>query len=143
MFVINYKIFDGGLQESLLGHIRASQEENRFTELDQMETLELTIRRFYETIEADKIKREAAQRGVITAEKVNQSYTEQFKAGKRTVFEVLDSYTSIFTMKKNSVNGEYEALRSEYGILRNLGRLNRAIVAKPPEIDNPFYMSRS
>ena len=144
MFVINYKIFDGGLQESLLGHIRASQEENRFTELDQMETLELNIRRFYETIEADKIKREAAQRGVITAEKVNQSYTEQFKAGKRTVFEVLDSYTSIFTMKKNSVNGEYEALRSEYGILRNLGRLNRAIVAKPPEsASKPKHVAHS
>lgn len=137
MFVVNYKIFDGGLQESLLGHIRASQEENRFSELDQMESLELNIRRFYETIAADRIKREAAQRGVVTAEKVNQSYTEQFKAGKRTVFEVLDSYTSIFTMKKNAVNGEYEALRSEYGILRNLGRLNRAIVSSPDDMPKP------
>lgn len=41
---------------------------------------------------------------------------EQFKAGKRTVFEVLDSRMVIFTMQKNAVNGRYEQLRAAYGI---------------------------
>jgi outer membrane protein TolC len=48
---------------------------------------------------------------------------EQFKAGKRTVFEVLDSRMVVFTMQKNAVNGRYEQLRAAYGILRNMGRL--------------------
>lgn len=131
MVVLSYKLFDGGMQDTQLAQIRASQNENRFNELDQIETLELNIRRFYETIAADRAKSAAAERGVATAEKVNASYLEQFKDGKRTVFEVLDSYTSIFSMHKNRIDGQYEAYRAEYGILRNLGRLNLAFAGKP------------
>lgn len=127
MVMLSYKIFDGGLQSAQLDRIRASQNENDYSELDQIETLELNIRRFYETLAADRAKQASAERGVATANKVNSAYTEQFKAGKRTIFEVLDSFTSIFAMKKNRINGEYEALRSQYGILRNLGRLNKTL----------------
>jgi len=127
MVVLSYKMFDGGLNQAEISHIRASQEANDYNELDQMETLELNIRRFYETLNADRLKQKSTELGVATAEKVNQSYLEQFKAGKRTVFEVLDSYTSIFTMRKNKIEGQYEAMRSQYGILRNLGRLNKTL----------------
>ena len=130
MVVLSYKLFDGGMQDAQLAQIRASQNENRFNELDQIETLELNIRRFYETVAADRAKSAAAERGVATAEKVNASYLDQFKAGKRTIFEVLDSYTSIFSMHKNRIDGRYEAYRAEYGILRNLGRLNQAFAGK-------------
>ena len=128
MIMMSYKILDGGLHSAQLDRIRASQNENDYSELDQIETLELNIRRFYETLAADRAKRESAERGVATANKVNAAYTEQFKAGKRTIFEVLDSFTSIFAMKKNRINGEYEALRSQYGVLRNLGRLNKTLM---------------
>ena len=127
MVVLSYKMFDGGLNQAEISHIRANQEANQYNELDQMETLELNIRRFYETLNADRLKQKSTELGVATAEKVNASYLEQFKAGKRTVFEVLDSYTSIFTMRKNKIEGQYEAMRSQYGILRNLGRLNKTL----------------
>ena len=134
MFVMDYKIFDGGAQDAQRSRLVASQSENRFNELDQAETLELNIRRFYETIAADKIKLQVSQLGVQTAMKVNTSYVEQFKAGKRTIFEVLDSYTSIYNMRKTYISGQYEGLRSQYGVLRNLGRLNLAIVGFRPAI---------
>ena len=127
MVVLSYKMFDGGLNQAEISHIHASQEANDYNELDQMETLELNVRRFYETLNADRLKQKSTELGVATAEKVNSSYLEQFKAGKRTVFEVLDSYTSIFTMRKNKIEGQYEAMRSQYGILRNLGRLNKTL----------------
>ena len=134
MFVMDYKIFDGGAKDAQRSRLVASQSENRFNELDQAETLELNIRRFYETIAADKIKRQVSQLGVETANKVNTSYIEQFKAGKRTIFEVLDSYTSIYNMRRTNISGEYESLRSQYGVLRNLGRLNQSIVGFQPVI---------
>ena len=55
----------------------------------------------------------------------------EFKAGKRTVFEVLDSRMVVFTMQKNAVNGRYEQMRAGYGILRNMGRLVEAAVNSP------------
>ena len=59
----------------------------------------------------------------MTAQHANALYIEQFNAGKRTVFEVLDSRMVVFTMQKNAVNGRYEQLRAAYGILRTMGRL--------------------
>ena len=130
MVVVSYKMFDGGAGNASVEHILADQNENRFNELDQMETLELNLRRFYEQIAADGAKHASYVRGVQTAEKVNSLYTEQFKAGKRTVFEVLDSFTSIFSMRKALIEGQYDAMRARYGILRNLGRLNASLVGK-------------
>ena len=69
--------------------------------------------------------------GTATAQKANSLYLEQFKAGKRTVFEVLDSRMVVFTMQKNAVNGKYEQLRAAYGILRNMGRLVETAVRMP------------
>jgi adhesin transport system outer membrane protein len=72
---------------------------------------------------SSRSKRDAAAQGLTTANSVNTLYLEQFKAGKRTIFEVLDSNMLIFTMQRNRVNGEFEEMRAQYGILRNLGKL--------------------
>lgn len=127
MLMVTYKLFDGGTAKAQEDHIRATQQANQFKALDEEETIELNLRRFYQSLSANRAKRAAALSGVSTAENVNRLYVEQFKAGKRTIFEVLDSNMVVFTMQKNRINGEFEELRALYGILRNLGRLNETI----------------
>lgn len=127
MLMVSYKLFDGGTAKAQEDHIRATQQANQFKVLDEEETIELNLRRFYQSLTANRAKRAAALSGVSTAENVNKLYIEQFKAGKRTIFEVLDSNMVVFTMQKNRINGEFEELRALYGILRNLGRLNETI----------------
>ncbi|MER2605327.1 MAG: TolC family protein [Siculibacillus sp.] len=129
MVTLSYKLYDGGQLRSQTEHTRASQQANEFKYLDQQEAIELTLRRFYQSLAANRAKREAAVRGVDTARNVNMLYTEQFKAGKRTIFEVLDSNMVVFTMQKNRINGEFEELRATYGILRAIGRLGETIAA--------------
>ena len=123
MMTLSYKIFDGGLLEAQTDRIRSNQNANSFKALDERETVALNLRRFYLTLAASRTKRDAATRGLATANSANALYIEQFKAGKRTVFEVLDSNMMIFTMHRTRVGGEYEELRSIYGIMRNTGRL--------------------
>lgn len=127
MVMVSYKLFDGGTSRAQEDHIRATQQANQFKVLDEDETIELNLRRFYQSLTANRAKRAAALSGVSTAENVNKLYIEQFKAGKRTIFEVLDSNMMVYTMQKNRINGEFEELRALYGILRNLGRLNETI----------------
>ena len=127
MVMFTYKLYDGGMGKAQIDHIRATQQANEFKQLDEQETVELNLRRFYQSLSANRAKRAAAASGVSTADNVNKLYIEQFKAGKRTIFEVLDSNMMVFTMQKNRINGEFEELRATYGILRNMGRLGETI----------------
>ena len=78
MVVLSYKRFDGGLNQAEISHIRANQEANQYNELDQMETLELNIRRFYETLNADRLKQKSTELGVATAETPNATDPTRF-----------------------------------------------------------------
>jgi adhesin transport system outer membrane protein len=123
MMTVSYKLMDGGLLKAQADRIVANQKANEFKALDEQETIELNLRRFFQTLSANRLKRSAALRGISTAESVNDLYIQQFKEGHRTIFEVLDSNMVVFNMRKVSISGEYEELRAIYGILRNMGRL--------------------
>ena len=131
MLMVSYKLLDGGIMAAQSDRIREDKRANDFKTLDEKETIELNLRRFYQALTSNKIKESAALQGTATAQKANTLYLEQFKAGKRTVFEVLDSRMVVFTMQKNAVNGRYEQMRAGYGILRNMGKLVEAAVSSP------------
>lgn len=131
MLMLSYKLLDGGTMSAQADRIREDKRTNDFKTLDEKETIELNLRRFYQALTSNKIKESAALQGTATAQKANSLYLEQFKAGKRTVFEVLDSRMVVFTMQKNAVNGRYEQMRAGYGILRNMGKLVEAAVNSP------------
>jgi adhesin transport system outer membrane protein len=123
MLMVSYKLLDGGVMAAQTDRIREDRKANDFRTLDERESIELNLRRFYQALSANRSKESAAIQGTSTAQQASSLYMEQFKAGKRTVFEVLDSRMVVFTMQKNAVNGRYEQLRAAYGILRNMGRL--------------------
>jgi adhesin transport system outer membrane protein len=131
MVMVSYKLFDGGIMASQVDRIREDKKANDFRTLDEKEGIELNLRRFYQALSANRIKETSAIQGTATAQKANTLYLEQFKAGKRTVFEVLDSRMVVFTMQKNAINGKYEQLRAAYGILRNVGTLVETAVRSP------------
>jgi adhesin transport system outer membrane protein len=123
MLMVSYKLLDGGVMASQADRIREDKKANEFRAVDEKESIELNLKRFYQALSANRTKEDAAIQGTSTAQKANSLYLEQFKAGKRTVFEVLDSRMVVFTMQKNAVSSRYEQLRAAYGILRNMGRL--------------------
>jgi outer membrane protein, adhesin transport system len=123
MLMVSYKLLDGGVMAAQADRIREDRKANDFRALDERESIELNLRRFYQALSANRIKETAALQGTSIAQKAGSLYLEQFKAGKRTVFEILDSQMVVFTMQKNAVNGRYEQQRAAYGILRNMGRL--------------------
>jgi adhesin transport system outer membrane protein len=123
MLMASYKLMDGGILAAQTDRIREDKKANEFRTVDERESIELNLKRFYQALSANRTKESAAIQGISTAQKAHSLYLEQFKAGKRTVFEVLDSRMVAFTMQKNAVNAKYEQMRAAYGILRNMGRL--------------------
>lgn len=133
MLSVSYKLLDGGLLRAQAERILANQQANEFKSLDEAETIELNLRRFYQSLAANRLKRASALRGIHTAESANDLYVKQFKEGKRTIFEVLDSNMVVFNMRRVSISGEFEELRAMYGILRNMGLLVPTIARVAPE----------
>ena len=123
MLMVSYKLLDGGVIAAQADRIREDKKANDFRTLDEKESIELNLRRFYQALTANRTKETAANQGISIAQKAHSLYLEQFKAGKRTVFEVLDSRMVVFTMHKNATNAKYEQQRAAFGILRNMGRL--------------------
>jgi adhesin transport system outer membrane protein len=123
MVMVSYKLLDGGTISAQADRIREDRKANDFRTLDERESIELNLRRFYQSMTANRSKELSAIQGITTAKKANTLYMEQFKAGKRTVFEILDSRMVVFTMQRNAVDSRFEQMRAGYGILRNMGRL--------------------
>lgn len=133
MLNLSYKFIDGGLAEAQLAQIyaRISQEQQRY-DFDRDEA-EADIRQLFNAIDAARGKSQALAEGVDASAKARELYTEQFRGGKRTLFELLDIQTAYFSASRNQILNFFEEQRSVYSVLKTLGLFTKvALNAKTP-----------
>jgi outer membrane protein, adhesin transport system len=130
MISMRYRLMDGGLGEATQQQILARIEGGEFSYLNEREQLEADIRQAYRAIDSSGRKLKLVSEGVNASSKVRQLYLEQFKGGKRTVFELLDSQMSYFTIRRNQIENQFEGQRATFDILRATGSLT-AVLARP------------
>ncbi|MGL4440513.1 MAG: TolC family protein [Bosea sp. (in: a-proteobacteria)] len=123
MLSMRYRLMDGGLSEATQQQILARIEGGEFSFINEREQLEADIRQAYRAIDSSGRKLRLVAEGVNSASKVRQLYLEQFKGGKRTVFELLDSQMSFFTIRRNQIENQFEGQRATFDILRAAGSL--------------------
>jgi outer membrane protein TolC len=129
MLAMRYKIMDGGLSAATQQQVLARIEGSEFLYLNEREQIEQDIRQAYRAIDSAGRKLKLVSDGVASARKVRELYLEQFKGGKRTVFELLDSQMSFFTIRRSQIESQYEGERAVYEILRALGRLTETLAS--------------
>jgi outer membrane protein TolC len=54
-------------------------------------------------------------------------YLEQFKGGKRTIFELLDGQMSYYTIRRSQIESQFEGRRAVFDILRATSDLTLAL----------------
>ena len=118
---LNYKFMDGGLAQGQYGQIlaRIDQAEQLFT--NDRDQAEADLRKYYTTIEAARSKTQSLEEGVAASASARDLYSEQFSAGRRTLFELLDIQTSYFNAKRSAILNMFEERRSFYSVLQTLG----------------------
>jgi outer membrane protein TolC len=118
---MTYKFMDGGLAQSQISQIlaRIGQFEDLYR--NDRDQAEADLRKFYTTIEAARSKTESLESGVSASASARDLYTEQFSAGKRTLFELLDIQTAYFNAKRAAILNMFEERRSAYSVLQILG----------------------
>jgi outer membrane protein TolC len=135
---MNYKFMDGGLLQAQISQIlaRISQTEDLYR--NDRDQAEADLRKFYTTIESARSKTESLESGVSASASARDLYTEQFSAGKRTLFELLDIQTSFFNAKRAAILNMFEERRATYSALQTLGLfVNAANGDKNPLIAKP------
>lgn len=129
MVVFSHKLYDGGAQSSQIAQTGARLEESQMKYIAERDNVEADLRQYYRAISASRRKLDNLREGVQASKKVKELYTQQFQAGKRTLFEVLDSQMQYYTAQRDRIVNQYEELRGIYGILRTLSRLSETILA--------------
>jgi outer membrane protein TolC len=129
MLAMRYKIMDGGLSAATQQQVLARIEGSEFLYLNEREQIEQDIRQAYRAIDSAGRKFKLVSDGVASARKVRELYLEQFKGGKRTVFELLDSQMSFFTIRRSQIESQYEGERAVYEVLRAIGRLTETLAS--------------
>lgn len=127
MLAVRFKIFDGGLGQATEDQINARLKGNEMGYLNERELMEADLRQSYRAISSAEQKQRLLGAGVRTAQSVRELYLEQFKGGKRTIFELLDSQMALYTARRSQIEAQYDAARAVYDVLRNTGELTRVL----------------
>ena len=127
MLSLRYRFLDGGLQKATVSQLEARRLGSEMSFLNEREQLEADVRQAYRAIDSAALKSRLVGVGVGTSRTVETLYLEQFKAGRRTVFELLDSQMSLFSTRRSEVESRYDAHRAVLDVLKAMGRLTATL----------------
>jgi outer membrane protein, adhesin transport system len=128
MVVLRHKLSDGGARRSAVDQLNARKLESQLRYIDTRDEAASDIRQFYRTMRTSRGKLSNLKSGVESSSKVIELYVEQFKGGKRTVFELLDSQTALFMAQRDLIQNQFDERRAIYGVLRGVGVLAETLL---------------
>jgi outer membrane protein TolC len=130
MIAMRYRIMDGGLSAATQEQIGARIAGAEMSFVNEREQLEADIRQAYRAIDSAHRKMSLVSSGVDASRKVRELYLEQFKGGKRTIFELLDGHMSYYTIRRSQIESQFEGRRAVFDILRATSDLTLALSSR-------------
>ncbi len=132
MVQVTYNLLNGGADRATRQRISARMREADY-ELDRRRReVEQDIRTDFTALEAARAKIATINAEIDSATKVVDLYRQQFREGKRTVFEVLDSEKTLYAAKANQVVNSAAMNLAEYRVLQKLGGLFDLVSSHEP-----------
>ena len=123
MVTVSYSLFNGGADRALRQRIAARMREADY-ELDRRRRqVAQDIRVDFDALQAARQKIATISAEIDAAQHVADLYRQQFREGKRTVFDLLDSETNLFSARSAEVSNRVAMHAAEYRVLQNLGGL--------------------
>lgn len=128
MVVFSYSLFDAGNSAGEQRQVESRIRQARARYTDGRDQVEADIRQAYRAIASARRKLGDLRDGLRSSREVQSLYTEQFQAGERTIFELLDAQTSLFSAERDLIVSQFSELEAAYSILRSTGRLTSALL---------------
>ncbi|MBJ7536506.1 TolC family outer membrane protein [Marinomonas transparens] len=134
MVRLNYNLYSGG---SYKHQKTVAVQQNAQTSEIHRNTIrdtELTVRLAWAAFEATTGQKKHIQQYVIATKESQVAYEKQFRLGRRTLLDVLDSENELFQARQDYVNADYDELFSEFRLFNAKGELMRAFRIFRPQI---------
>lgn len=132
MVTMSYSFLNGGADVAVRNRIRARLRQADY-ELDRRRReVEQDIRADFQSLGAARQKIDTINAEIASAERVSDLYKQQFREGKRSVFDLLDSQQVLFSARGNAVANEIAMRLAEYRVLQKLGGLFDLVSAGEP-----------
>lgn len=128
MVVFSYSLFDSGNSAGEQRQVESRIRQARARYTDGRDQVEADIRQAYRAIASARRKLGDLRDGLRSSREVQSLYTEQFQAGERTIFELLDAQNALFSAERDLIVSQFSELEAAYSILRSTGRLTSALL---------------
>lgn len=123
MVTFSYRLYNGGAATATKRRIAARLRQADY-ELDRRRReVEQDIRVDYASLGAAREKIATIEAEISSAEKVADLYKQQFRGGRRTVFDLLDAEQLLFAAKAKQIANQIALRAAEYRVLQKLGGL--------------------
>lgn len=123
MVTLSYRFFNGGADIAVRNRISARLREADYELARRRREVEQDIRIDFNALEAARNKMASIDSEIQSAERVVELYRAQFREGRRSVFDLLDSQQLLFTARSNQLTNNTAKLVSEFRVLQKLGGL--------------------
>lgn len=134
MVRLEYNLYSGGSfkhsKEVAVQQTMQASEIRRQTIRDT----ELTVRLAWAAYTATVGQKEHIKQYVIATKESQLAYEKQFRLGRRTLLDVLDSENELFQARQDYVNADYDELFSEFRLFNAKGELMRAFRIYRPSV---------
>ena len=126
MVRLDYNLYNGGAskeKENIAVYQNLQATEIR---RNTIRGTELTVRLAWAAYIATREQKEHIRTHVIATKESQIAYEKQFRLGRRTLLDVLDSENELFQARQDYVNADYDELFSEFRLFNAKGELMRA-----------------
>lgn len=129
MMYLRYNIYNGGADVAVASRLRARVKEIGYEFEKQRREVEQDIRNDFTAIDASRAKVSTILNQVTSAKEVVRLYEEQFRAGDRTAFDLLDAQQALISAKLEQVLNTYQENRAAFRVMQQLGTLYYALTS--------------
>ena len=116
-------IFDGGSIKAKIAQTEAKLGEKTARYRKAQYDIENQVNDVIRILSTAKDKQKSIRKRIKASKDVVRLYTEQFKAGERTIFELLDAQQELFAAKAEQISNRYDVLRAQYSAQKLTGEL--------------------
>ena len=122
MLKMRYNLFNGGFDAARSRQALSLLNESRDNVDDVRRKVTESMRLAWNAYESVRLQMPYLREHVKSITATRDAYTDQFKIGRRSLLDLLDSENELYQAKRSLLTAEYDYLVSAYRILANMGK---------------------
>ena len=127
MLQLRWNIFNGGSDSARKSEKTHLYNKAKSARDDAMRLVDQTVRLSWSEYTTRKSQVEDLQQHFKSSLKTRKSYDNQFRIGKRTLLDLLDTENEVFQSGRAYTNAQYDLIQAQHKVLASLGLLSQTM----------------